>query len=30
LNLPAGPAAAGPATLIVNWPRGTPAPPVTR
>jgi Tol biopolymer transport system component len=30
LNLPASPAAPGPATLIVNWPRGTPAPPVKR
>jgi Tol biopolymer transport system component len=30
LNLPSSSAAAGPATLIVNWPRGTPAPPVQR
>ena len=30
LNLPASSAATGPATLIVNWPRGTPAPPVKR
>ncbi len=30
LNLPASSAAADPAILIVNWPRGTPAPPVKR
>jgi Tol biopolymer transport system component len=30
LNLPASSASAGPATLIVSWPRGTPAPPARR
>ena len=30
LNLPASPASTGPATLIVNWPHGTPAPPARR
>ena len=30
LNLPASSASASPATLIVNWPRGTPAPPARR